>query len=134
VEHRPEVRRTERVVRIGCLLGGALLAGIGIRYLFVPEAATLTFGVGKRPQGFELYYITGLRNIWLGALAVALAAWREWRALALWFGTGALVCFADAAIAASSAGRWPHIAFHAGSGIACLVLAAGAWRLTHRQR
>jgi hypothetical protein len=124
--------RRERLVRVTCLLGGALLMGIGVRYLIVPEAATLSFGVGKRPQGHELYYITGLRNLWLGALAVAFAALREWRALALWFAAGAFVCFADAAIAASSAGRWTHVLFHAGCGVACVALAVGAWGLWRR--
>ena len=52
-----------------------------------------------RPLGHELYYIIGLRNVWLGLLAIAFAALREWRALALWFTFGAIVCFADASIA-----------------------------------
>ena len=110
-----------------------LLAVIGVRYLLVPEAATLTFGVGKRPQGYELYYIIGVRNLWLGVLAIAFAALREWRALALWFAIGSIVCFADAWIAASSAGKLPHIAFHAGCGLACCVLALLAWRRIPKQ-
>lgn len=118
-----------RSVAIASLLGGALLAGIGVRYLVVPEAASLSFGVGKRPQAFELYYIIGVRNMWLGGLAIGFALLREWRALALWFAIGAIVCFADAGIAASSAGRLPHIAFHAGCGLACCGLAALSWRL-----
>lgn len=110
------------------ILGGALLFAIGVRYLLVPEAATLTFGVGKRPQGYELYYIIGVRNLWLGALAIAFAALREWRALALWFAIGSIVCFADAGIAARSVGGLPHIAFHAGCGLACCGLAVLSWR------
>lgn len=110
------------------LLGGVLLAVIGVRYLVVPEAATLTFGVGKRPQGYEMYYIIGVRNLWLGVLAIAFAALLEWRALGLWFAIGSIVCFADAGIAASSVGGLPHIAFHAGCGLACGGLAVLAWR------
>ncbi|MDX2204908.1 MAG: DUF4267 domain-containing protein [Hyphomicrobiaceae bacterium] len=113
---------------LACLLGGLLLLVIGVRYMLVPEAAALTFGIRRRPQAFELHYVTGLRNMWLGGLAVALAAFREWRALALWFGMAAIVCLADAGIAAGSVGGWPHIAFHAGCGVASAGLSALCWR------
>jgi hypothetical protein len=111
-----------------CLFGGVLLAVIGLRYFLSPEGAARTFGVPGRPAGHELHYIIGLRNVWLGALAVAFALLREWRALALWFGFGAVVCFADAAIAAGSTGRLPQIAFHVVCGIACVGLSALTWR------
>jgi hypothetical protein len=116
-------------IRTVCLLGGVLLTVIGVRYFLVPEQAARTFGVPGRPAGYELYAIIGLRNVWLGLLAVGLALLRQWTALALWFGLGVFVCFGDAAIAASSTGRWPQVTFHIGSGIACIVLAAAAWRL-----
>ena len=48
-----------------------------------------------------------------------LATFRQWRALALWFAMGTIVCFADAAIAASSTGKLPQIVFHIGCGIGC---------------
>lgn len=121
--------RFQRTIRIVSLVGGVLLLAIGVRYLFAPEAATLTFGLPRRPANLELHYVTGLRNVWLGALAIAFATLREWRALGLWFAMGAIVCFADAAIAASSVGRLPHIAFHAGCGVACVALSAAAWRV-----
>ena len=120
--------RSQRVVVLLSLLGGTLLLGIGIRYLAAPEAAALTFGIPKRPQGLELHYITGFRNIWLGGMAVALATLREWRALALWFAMGSIVCFADAYIAASSAGRWPHVSFHVACGVASVGLSWAAFR------
>ena len=126
------MERKQRWVLVLCLIGGVLLTVIGIRYFFTPESAARTFGVPGRPEGYELYYIIGLRNVWLGLLAVALAALREWRALALWFGIGTIVCFADAAIAASSTGRMPQVAFHVGCGLACIGLAAGCWRLWKR--
>jgi hypothetical protein len=124
--------KPEPLTAIICLLGGVLLAVIGARYLLLPEQAALTFGVPRRPAGHELYYIIGLRNLWLGLLAVGLAVLRQWKALALWFGLGALVCFSDAAIAASSAGRWPHIAFHVGCGISCVGLTLMAARFARR--
>jgi len=125
--------RAERWLLVLCLLGGAMLTVIGARYFITPEHAARTFGLPDRPSGHELYYIIGLRNVWLGLLAVAFAALREWRALALWFGLGAIVCFADAAIAATSTGRWPNVAFHIGCGFACVGLAAASWRVARRK-
>ena len=124
--------KTKRWVIAFGVIGGVLLAVIGIRFFLMPESASHTFGVPGRPEGHELYYIIGLRNVWLGLLAVAFAALREWRALALWFALGAIVCFADGSIAASSTGRLPQVAFHIGCGLACIVLAAGCWRLGGR--
>jgi hypothetical protein len=123
---------TQRWVLVFSLIGGVLLTIIGVRYFLTPEGAARTFGVPGRPAGYELYYVIGLRNVWLGLLAVAFALLREWRALALWFAMGAVVCFVDAAIAASSTGRLPQVAFHAGGGLAFIGLAAGCSRLWKR--
>jgi hypothetical protein len=122
----------ETWIRTICLLGGVLLTVIGVRYFVMPEQAARTFGVPGRPAGYELHAIIGLRNVWLGLLAVGLALLRQWTALALWFGLGVVVCFADAAIAASSAGRWPHVAFHVACGLACGGLAVVAWGFAPR--
>jgi hypothetical protein len=125
-------RRIDRLVLGSCLVGGALLTLIGIRYFLVPQSAARTFGVPSRPAGFELHYIIGLRNVWLGLLAVAFAALREWRALALWFTAAVVVCFADGTIAASSTGDVPQVAFHFGCGVASAALAALCWRASRR--
>lgn len=125
------MKRQHLVVALG-LVGGLLLTVIGIRFFLTPESAARTFGVPGRPEGYELYYVIGLRNVWLGLLAVAFAALREWRALALWFALGAVVCFADGSIAASSTGLLPQVAFHIACGLACIGLAAGCWRLGRR--
>ena len=53
---------------------------------------------------------------------------REWRALGVLLGLGALVCFGDSAIAAASSGRATSIAFHAASGVFCGGLAYAVWR------
>lgn len=127
-----KLARIERRVVALAVIGGALLTVIGIRYFLVPEGAARTFGVPGRPAGYELHYIIGLRNVWLGLLAAAFALLREWRALALWFALGTIVCFADAYIAATSTGRLPQVAFHVGCGLACIGLAAGCWRLAQR--
>jgi hypothetical protein len=125
-------RRTRWLLLNICLLGGALLTFIGIRYFLVPTAAARTFGVPGRPTGFELHYILGLRNVWLGLLAVALALMREWRALALWFAGAVVVCFSDALIATRSIGGLPQIAFHTSCGFASVVLAILCWRTARR--
>jgi uncharacterized protein DUF4267 len=130
---RPPLSRGEYWILAICLIGGALLTVIGIRYLLVPRSAAFTFGLADPPAGFELHYLVGLRNVWLGLLAIGFAVLRQWRALALWFGLGALVCFADAAIAANSSGELPQVAFHAGSGIACLALTIFILRIARRE-
>ena len=126
--------RWERALLLICALGGVLLAFIGVRYLLVPEAAARTFGVPARPTGHELYHIIGIRNVWLGLLAISYAVLRQWRALALWFATGAVVCFADAGIAARALGALPQIAFHVGCGVCCAALCAATWRAGARAR
>ncbi|HJU32566.1 MAG TPA: DUF4267 domain-containing protein [Hyphomicrobiaceae bacterium] len=108
---------------VACGLGGVLLIAIGVRYLLVPDAAARAFGLAYPMKGSELHYVVGLRNIWLGLLAMGFVALRAWSALALWFATGALVCFADAAIAAASSGKVGPIAFHVVSGVICVALA-----------
>jgi len=125
--------RRQLWIAVICMAGGLLLALIGARYLLVPEQAAVTFGVPRRPAGHELYYIIGLRNLWLGLLAVAFAALRQWRALALWFAMGTIVCFADAAIAASSTGKVGQVVFHIGCGIACAALTPVLWRMAARE-
>ena len=124
--------KRERLVAIICVLGGVLLTVIGVRYFLMPEQAARTFGVPTRPTGHELHNVIALRNVWLGLLAVGFALLRQWIALALWFGLGAFVCFADAAIVAGSTGRLPNIAFHVTCGLACIGLAAAAWRYARR--
>jgi hypothetical protein len=124
--------RTSSLVLVLGLLGGILLTVIGVRYLMVPEQAARTFGVPGRPAGFELHYIIGLRNVWLGLLAMALALLREWRGLALWFTGAVAVCFADGLIAATSTGAIPQVTFHFGCGIASTVLAVLCWRAARK--
>jgi hypothetical protein len=105
---------------------------IGVRYLLVPPSAARTFGVPGRPTGYELHYIIGLRNVWLGLLAVAFAVLAEWRALALWFTAAVAVCFADGLIAVTSTGAVPQVAFHISCGIASAVLAGFCWRVASK--
>jgi hypothetical protein len=122
------MHRRDRWILGVCLVGGALLAVIGLRYFLTPEGAARTFGVPARLVGHEFHYIIGLRNVWLGLLAIAFALLREWRALALWFGFGAIVCLVDAGIAANSTGKVPQIIFHAACGVACMGLSVLTWR------
>jgi uncharacterized protein DUF4267 len=114
------------------VFAGALLCLIGVRFIVVPRAAANTFGLAREIANYELHRIVGLRDLWLGGLAVAFALAREWRALALWLLLGAGVCFADAAIAGASSGKALAVAFHAGSGVFCLWLGVAAWRVWWR--
>ncbi|MGL4397564.1 MAG: DUF4267 domain-containing protein [Hyphomicrobium sp.] len=121
------MRLSMKTVRMLALGGGVLLSVIGIRFLVVPEQAARTFGLAKDLVGTELHDVIALRDLWLGLLAIALAWLKEWRALALWFGFGAGVCFGDAMIAATSGGRPAPVLFHMICGLACAVLARASW-------
>mgnify|MGYP001481686989 CR=1 FL=1 len=102
---------------------GVLLAVIGARFMIVPRTAANNFGLAKEIVGYELHQMVGLRDMWLGGLAVVFALMREWRALMIWFALGALVCWADASIAFYSSGKAVAVAFHALSGVFCAALA-----------
>lgn len=119
---------SRKIALIAAVLAGVLLGVIGVRFLLVPMQAQYTFGLGKGDAGAALHHVIALRDLWLALLVLAFAWMGNWKALALWFAFGALVCFSDAAIVAAGAGRWPYVAFHAGSGIFCAVLASVAVR------
>ena len=122
-----ELSKASHLVWLG-VFAGALLFIIGARFLLVPYSAIFTFGLGASPEGPALHYIIGLRDLWLGALAVAFALLRQWRALSLWLLMGTLVCWADAFIVATSNGPTLAIAFHIGAGIFCLAVGLATWR------
>lgn len=116
------------------IAAGLALAVIGIRFLTVPHQAARFFGIGNPPQPFDLHHVVALRDLWLAAMLLGLALLREWRALTLCLGTGALVCAGDALIVVRSSG-WPSaVAFHLASGIYCAGLAWASWTLTGTRR
>ena len=96
--------------------GGCCWPSSASRYLLVPEQAAVTFGVPRRPAGHELYYIIGMRNLWLGLLAVAL------RNLPAMAGAGLVVCHGD------------HRLFRRRGDCGILDRKAAADRLPHRLR
>lgn len=110
------------------IAAGLALAIIGIRFLAVPHQAARFFGIANPPRPFDLHYVVALRDLWLAAMLIALALLREWRALAICLGAGAVVCFGDALIVLASSARPSSIAFHVASGVYCGVLAWAAWR------
>ena len=128
----PLKSRERRLLAAGALVG-LVLAVIGVRFVVWPEAAIRFFGLPADGQGRGLAAVVGFRDLWLGGLAVAFAALREWRALALWLVLGAAVCVADAGLVWSSGGKASRIAFHLGSGVFCAVLGRLAWRRAARR-
>lgn len=102
---------------------GVLLAVIGTRFMIVPRTAANNFGLAKEIKGYELHQMVGLRDLWLGGLAIVLGVMREWRALMVWFALGAIVCWGDAGIALNSSGKAVAVAFHVLSGVFCAALA-----------
>jgi hypothetical protein len=121
------MRTSDRIAVTVAVIAGVALAVIGVRFLIWPEMAARSFGVAGRPTGTELHTVVALRDLWLGALVLAFVALRDWRAMALWAGLGALVCFGDAILVASATGKPQAITFHTLSGIACCALAAACW-------
>ncbi len=114
------------------VFAGALLTVIGIRFFAVPEGAAHTFGLGQQIVGAELHHVIAMRDVWLGLMAIALAALREWRALGLWFVMGAGVCVADAGIVASTTAKWWALTFHLGSGVFCAWVGLACLRYAQR--
>lgn len=125
--------KLERFVVWATVAAAILFAVIGVRFLVAPESAARSFGLAE-PIARELHRAVGLRDLWLALLALALVSLREWRALALWFGIGSLVCFADAGIVAVSSSQPWAIAFHTGAGLIFAALAWVWWRLASRSR
>ncbi len=132
-QQRANTAREQRVYWLG-LIVGLVLVLIGVRFFLAPEGASFTFGVAHPPKGDELHYVIGIRDIWLGAMAMAFAWMGEWRALALWFVGAAACCLTDAVIVNQSTANIYALAFHLGSGVLCLVLARGAWILGNTQK
>ena len=124
-------QRDNRIISLAAL-AGVILTVIGVRFLVFPDSASRFFGLIGRPNGFQLHAVVGLRDLWLGLLAIAFCWLGEWRALTLWLGLGALVCFGDAGIVAGADGKPLAIVFHLVSGVFCSVLAVLAWRRTLR--
>jgi hypothetical protein len=110
------------------MLTGLVLLVIGVRFLLVPHQAARFFGVASGAASADLHYVVGVRDIWLAAVIVILAALSDWRGLAIWLGLGVFVCVADAAIVAHSTGKATAVAFHLASGIFCGALGLACWR------
>ncbi len=116
------------MLRILAALTGLVLLVIGIRFLLVPHQAARFFGIAPGAASADLHYVIGVRDIWLAAIIVILAALSDWRGLAIWLGLGVSVCVADAAIAAHSSGKAAAVAFHLASGLFCGALGLACWR------
>ncbi len=124
--------RAKRVIWLS-VFGGGLLTLIGVRFLLVPQSAAMTFGLAPGFAGHEMHYVVGLRDIWLGGMAIAFALLREWRALALWFIGAAGCCFIDSVIVAASSANPFAMAFHIGSGVFCAFIARASWALARQK-
>jgi hypothetical protein len=107
---------------------GLVLGAIGLRFGFVPRSAARFFGLDTPASPAHLHQVVAVRDLWLGALLIALAVLREWRAVALWLGLASLACFSDALIVADATGWMRSILFHMAAGVFCMGLAVGCWR------
>lgn len=124
----PKLRTSERwIIGLSVAAGVALLV-IGVRFLLLPHQASRFFGLSSPPREFDLHKVIALRDLWLAILLISLATFREWRALSICLGLGALVCLADSLIVMFSSGRPSAVIFHLASGIYCGALAWASWR------
>jgi hypothetical protein len=127
----PEKRQEGWILAL-VIAGGLLLFAIGLRFLVEPGGAARTFGLAREGIRNELHWLVGLRDLWLAALVVAFAVYKEWRSVGLWFGFGAVVCFADAGVAAVSSGKlWPFV-FHVVCGFLSVGISWMAFKLARR--
>jgi hypothetical protein len=115
-------------------LTGVVLLIIGIRFLLAPHQAARFFGIAPGAGSADLHYVIGVRDIWLAAIIIILAALSDWRGLAIWLGLGVFVCIADAATAAHSSGKALAVAFHLASGVFCTALGLACWRIFVAER
>ena len=113
--------RRDRVVGYGWLAGVALCV-IGVRFLLWPQSAAVTFGLGADFSQFGLHYVIGLRDLWLGLLAIVFAWRRSFLPLGLWFLLGAGVCLSDGVVVSAFSGPWTAVAFHGLSGVFCGIV------------
>lgn len=127
-----KIPKRERWVMGLAIAAGVALLLIGIRFLVVPDQAARFFGLSRPPGAFDLHLVVALRDLWLALILIALGGLREWRSLAVCLALGALVCFGDSAIVASSSGNRAAIAFHLVSGVYCAALALVAWGCSRR--
>jgi hypothetical protein len=118
------------VVGAAAIAVGALLALIGMRFLLAPDLAARQFGVATVSTDAALHRAIGLRDIWLGLVAIGLALWRWWPGLALWFAAGTVVCLGDAVLVLASSGSAWAVAFHLAAGALFAGVALGSWRLS----
>lgn len=114
---------TTHSLRALTIIGGGLMAIIGVRFYVISEHAARVFGIGPQGSGFELHHVIAARDIWLGLLAIGLAVLRQWTALTLWFGLAVLVCLSDAYVVIGSGGKSGPLIFHLASAVACAAMA-----------
>lgn len=119
------------LIALSAAAGVALLV-IGIRFATVPNHAGRFFGLAPVPGPFDLHHVVALRDIWIALLVIGLAALREWRALSLCLGLGALVCLGDSVIVARSSGSVSAMIFHVASGLYCGGVALALWKHASR--
>jgi hypothetical protein len=108
------------------LLGAALVL-IGLRFLFVPEAAATGYGVPASAGGDAGAYLSikGLRDGMFGVLALILLATAPHHALGWFLLAASLIPFGDALIVLRHhGGKVLAYAMHGGTGVLAIAIAA----------
>jgi len=106
------------------ILTGALLIFIGGRFFALPETATTAYGIHMPGNGdFSFQYIKGIRDIFTGAIVLALLFAKEFRALGIALLVGCMVPMIDFSIVFSHPDFEPARLYpHASAVLICLPL------------
>lgn len=97
------------------LITGLLLIFIGCRFLILPQAAEIAFGIHTPTGGdYSFQYIKGIRDLFTGASITLLLLTREYRALGFLLLLGSIVPVVDFMIVYShpdheTAKLYPHL-------------------------
>lgn len=121
-----ETTRADRVVAYGVFIG-TVLAVIGVRFVFWPEAAASTFGLADDALAGGFNHVIGFRDLWLGGLAIVFALQRAYVPLFWWLLGAACVCLGDAIVVAGNDGPWTSITFHVLSGVFTFGVGIASW-------
>ena len=112
-------------------LGVALLA-LGALFAFAPDLAEQSYVVSVQQDGAVLHRAIGSREVFLGALLLALAWRHRVRELALVTLLSAMVALGDFWTVATASGAGPAQALPHLAGVVLLAVVGGRlWRTTH---
>jgi Domain of unknown function (DUF4267) len=125
--HASSVRSFSRAELAACVVGGALLVFIGVRFLLVERVAADAFGVSL-DHATSYAHIKGIRDLVTGVMIAVFALLGDRRATGLVLLLGSAIPVVDGVQVLSVHGLdVAHLSIHWGTALVCSML--GAWLL-----